>query len=115
MAAGPGRVVPFVHYLPAKAFFGLTRTSATEYMSGEGTFEDILSVRRTKLSLRKAERAFSRASLEIVDRELFIVRPEFTVRYGMKVRAAGVAGRMAGLREVVVNGAFYLLRRRLRA
>jgi hypothetical protein len=114
-AAGPGRVLPFIHYLPSKLFFGLTRTGVSEYMSGEATFEDILSVRQTKLTLRRAEQAFARAALEIVDRELFLVRPEFTVRYGLKARRAGAAGRIPGLRELVVNGAFYLLRRRLRA
>ena len=115
LAHGPARLVPFLHYLPSKLFFGLTRTAATEYMSAEQALDDMASVRRTKLTLRRAERAFSEASLEVVDHECFVVRPEYTVRYGWQTRAAGLAGRMAGLREAVVNGAFYLLRRQLRA
>jgi SAM-dependent methyltransferase len=110
-AAGPGRAVPFLHYLPSRLFFRLTRTRETDYMSSAETLEDITSVRQTKLTLGKLERAGADASLEIVDRELFIVRPEFTIRYGMKVRAAGFTGRTPVLREVAVNGAFYLLRR----
>jgi 2-polyprenyl-3-methyl-5-hydroxy-6-metoxy-1,4-benzoquinol methylase len=114
LAQGRARLVPFIHYLPSKLFFDLAQTATTEYMSADQAHDDMVAVRRTKLSLRRIERAFSEASLEIVDRDLFIVRPEFKVRYDMKVRRAGIAGRVPGLREVVVNGAFYLLRRRVR-
>ena len=49
--------------------------------------------------------------LELVDRDLFLVRPEYTVRYGMAARGAGPLGRIPLVRELAVNGAFYLARR----
>jgi SAM-dependent methyltransferase len=110
LAAGRARLVPFVHFLPSKLFLHLAQPGTNEYMSTDGSLEDLLSVMRTKLTLRKAERAFSNASFELVDRELFLVRPEYTLRYGLRTRSAGVVGRAPGVRELVVNGAFYLLR-----
>ena len=50
------------------------------------------------------------ASFETVARELFLVRPEYTVRYGLRTRRAGALGRIPGARELAVNGGFYLLR-----
>ena len=64
------------------------------------------------MTLASAERAFARAGLEVVDRELFFVRPEYTVRYGLEPRGAGFLGRAPMLRELGVNGAFYLLERK---
>lgn len=109
LASGPARHVPYVHYLPDSVFRRLIRPSDNEYMSGSDSLDDIISVRRTRLSLDRAERAFARAGLVPVDRELFVLRPEFKIRYGLPIMAAGALGRVRGVREVLVNGAFYLL------
>jgi SAM-dependent methyltransferase len=110
LARGLARMAPFAHLLPAKLFFHLAKPGEQEYMTVEGAYQDMLSVRRTRLTLTDAERAFSSAGFEVLERELFIVRPEYTIRYGLKPRAAGVLGRLRGVRELIVNGAFYLLR-----
>ncbi|MEX2612081.1 MAG: class I SAM-dependent methyltransferase [Gaiellaceae bacterium] len=111
-ARGLARLTPFVHLLPASLFYRVAKPGEQEYMTAEGAHEDMVSVRRTRLTLASAERAFASAGFEIVDRELFIVRPEYTVRYELKARGAGVLGRLPVLRELGVNGAFYLLKRR---
>ena len=63
----------------------------------------MLSVRRTRLTLSAAERAFAAAGFEVVERELFLVRPEYTVRYGLDATAGGrprqAAGAARGCRE----------------
>jgi SAM-dependent methyltransferase len=109
LAAGWARIVPYVHYLPARFFFRLAAPVDNEYMSREGSLGDLISVRRTRLSLAKAEREFAAAGLRPVASEFFLLRPEYTVRYGIRSQTAGMAGRLPGLREVLVNGAFYLL------
>jgi len=109
-ARGRARWAPFIQLLPAKLFFSVARPGEQEYMTAEGAHEDMMSVRRTRLTLGRAERAFARTGFEVAARELFLVRPEYTVRYQLKSRAAGVLGRLPGVRELVVNGAFYLLR-----
>jgi SAM-dependent methyltransferase len=110
-AGGLARVTPFVHYLPARLFYRVARPGEQEYMTAEGAHEDLVSVRSTRLTLAGAEQAFAGAGLHVVDRELFLVRPEYTVRYGLKARGAGALGRLPGFREVAVNGAFYLLQK----
>jgi len=111
LARGRVRLVPFVHLLPAALFFRLARPDTKDYMSADGALADMVSVRQTRLTLSAAERAFVRTGFEIVDRELFLVRPEYTVRYGMKTRIVGALGRVPLVREALVNGGFYLLRR----
>ena len=112
LARGHAQSVPFVHLLPSRLFFRVARPAANEYMSEAGSLEDMLSVRATKLTLGTAEQAFARAGLEIADRELFLIRPEYTVRYGLETRGARILGRLPVVREAAVNGAFYLLRAR---
>jgi SAM-dependent methyltransferase len=110
-ARGLARMAPFVHLLPARLFFKVAAPGEQEYMTAQGALEDMVSVRRTRLTLASAEAAFARAGLAVEDRELFLVRPEYTVRYGLKARGPSLLGRVPGLRELAVNGAFYLLRR----
>ncbi len=112
VAEGWARATPFIQFLPAPLFFRLARPAASsEYMSVEDGLDDLRSVRRTSLTLGKAERAFERAGLRTVDRELFLVRPEHALRYGVRTRGAGPLGRLPGVRELAVSGAYYLLGR----
>lgn len=111
LARGFARSVPFLHVLPRRAFFRIARPAANEYMTAEGSHEDMVSVRDTKLTLGRAERAFRHAGLRIVERDLFFMRPEYTVRYGIKTRRAGVVGRLPLVREALVSGGFYLVRK----
>lgn len=110
LARGRARLIPFTHYLPARIFFRVARPGDQEYMTAAGSFDDMLSVRRTRLTLSAAEKAFSKAGFEVEERELFLVRPEYTVRYGLASRTAGFLGRLPVVREAMVNGAVYLLR-----
>lgn len=111
--AGNGvRFVPFIHYLPDVLFYALSRFRDTPYMSAEGTLADIRSVRRARLTLSKAERAFDRAGLHIETQELFLFRPEFQVRYGLSSWSVPLVHRVPMVREITTLGAYYLLRRR---
>jgi SAM-dependent methyltransferase len=112
LAEGWARAAPFLHLLPAPLFFRLARPAAgNEYMTVEDALGDMQAVRRTRLTLAKAERAFKRAGLETADRELFLVRPEHSLRYGIRARGAGPLGRLPVVRELAVSGAYYLLQR----
>lgn len=112
LARGRARIIPFVQHLPTPVFRRVARPGASEYMTAEESLADLLSVRATRLTLSAAEKAFRVAGLEIVDRELFVLRPEYTVRYGLPTVSAGFIGRLPWVREFVVTGAFFLARRR---
>jgi SAM-dependent methyltransferase len=109
LARGWARILPWIHYLPERLFFRVARPSDNEYMTETDSLDDMVSVRSTRLTLRKAERAFADAGLAVIDREHFLSRPEYTIRYGWPTVTARRVGRIPVLREAVVNGAFYLL------
>jgi SAM-dependent methyltransferase len=111
--AGNGiRFVPFIHYVPDRLFYALTRFRDTPYMSAESTQADIRSVRQTRLTLSKAERGFDRAGLHIETQEFFLFRPEFQIRYGLSSRSVPLVHRVPMVREITTLGAYYLLRSR---
>jgi SAM-dependent methyltransferase len=103
------RFVPFAHYLPDVLFYSLTRFRDTSYMSAESTLADVRSVRQTRLTLSKAERAFERAGLRIEAQERFLFRPEFHIRYGLASWHMPLVHRVPIVREIVTFGAYYLL------
>jgi len=105
------RLIPYAHYLPNSVFFRLAAVQDNAYMRAASAIDDMASVRRTRLTLGAAERAFTEAGLQTIARELWLVRPEHEIRFNMRRRRARLAGRTLGLREVVVTGAMYLLRR----
>jgi SAM-dependent methyltransferase len=109
LASGVARWAPFLHFLPRDVFLRAARPADNEYMTAADSLEDMVSVRQARLTIRKAERAFHHASLNVESRELFLIRPEYTVRYGLSARSAGLLAK-GPLRELSVNGAFYLLR-----
>jgi SAM-dependent methyltransferase len=109
LARGRARRVPFVHLLPARLFLHFASPADQEYMTAADSLSDMVSVREARLTIRGVERAFAEARLELVDSEFFLVRPEYTVRYGLAVRSAGLLGQLPTVREFAVNGAFYLV------
>jgi SAM-dependent methyltransferase len=107
--SGGIRFVPFIHYLPDVLFYSLSRFRDTPYMSAESTLADIKSVRQTRLTLTKAERAFDHAGLRIEAQELFLFRPEFNIRYALSSWHIPLVHRVPIVREVATLGAYYLL------
>lgn len=103
------RAIPFLHYLPTKSYLSLIETADTAYMSAESSRQDIESVCATRLTLARAESAFRQAGLTVQARELFLLRPEFRIRYGLPMLSGGPLGRVPVLREVLTMGAYYLL------
>lgn len=106
------KLTPYVHYLPTSLFFRLMQCEDNAYMSAAESVEDLQAVRQTRLTLGKLEQAARRLQLDIVARDLYLLRPAFKVRYGLPTVPAAWLGRVPLLREVVVMGAYYLLRKR---
>jgi SAM-dependent methyltransferase len=103
------RAIPYAHYLPAPLFFRLARIGDNPYMTREDAIDDVVSVRRTRLTIAGAERGFRRAGLRILRRRMWLLRPEYRVRYGVRPLPARIVGSVPLLRELGVLGADYLL------
>ena len=109
LASNWPRLAPYVHYLPDRALFALAEIRDGNYMTRDDAIADMRAVRRARLSLGKAERAFDQAGFRIAARELFMLRPEYSVRYGIRARTSRILGAVPALREIVTMGAYYLL------
>ncbi|TVQ10572.1 MAG: methyltransferase domain-containing protein [Leptolyngbya sp. DLM2.Bin27] len=103
------KLCPYVHYLPSKLFFGLIQCEDNAYMSAAASKADLRSIRKTRLTLGKLEKAARRLGLAVAARNLFLLRPAFKVRYGLPILQAPIIGDLPVVREVVVMGAYYLL------
>ena len=103
------RLVPYLHYLPKRMFFRLMRIADNAYMKAADSIGDLESVRATRLTLAKAERAFAVAGLQRRAAQYFLFRPEFKVRYGIPVIPAGPLAHLPVAREALVMGVYYLL------
>jgi hypothetical protein len=109
LARGVPRFIPWIHYLPERLFFRISQPMDNEYMTARDSHEDMVSVRRTRLTIGKAERAFTDAGLVVVASDHFLSRPEYTIRYGWPTIRVGSLQGIPIVREGIVNGAFYLL------
>jgi len=72
---------------------------------------ELLELRDVALTLSRFERALARHRLTIVDRAHYLSRPIFTVRWGIPTVGAGLLGHLPLVRELVVTGAWYVVRR----
>ncbi len=107
LAANWAKLVPYLHYLPKSLFFNLVRLEDNDYMTAYDSLQDMLSVRKTRLTLFKAEKNFKKANFQLRGREFFLLRPAFKVRYGIPTISSGILGQIPGLREILVKGAYY--------
>lgn len=76
-----------------------------------GTVDELMSIRRCRLTITAFERSARAAGFCIVSRKLYLSRPAFRYRYATPIVAAGLLGRIRGVRELLTTGAWYLLRR----
>jgi 2-polyprenyl-3-methyl-5-hydroxy-6-metoxy-1,4-benzoquinol methylase len=72
---------------------------------------ELLELRDVALTLSRFERALARHGLTTVDRSLYLSRPIFTVRWGLPTVGAGPVGRIPFLRELLVTGAWYVVKK----
>jgi SAM-dependent methyltransferase len=96
--------LPWIQLLPV--FPWMVRT----WEPNEGTRREIEGIRRCRLTIARLERSLGRAQLEISARADYILRPALHYRYGFPVIGGGVVAKIPGLREVVLTGAWYLVR-----
>jgi SAM-dependent methyltransferase len=95
------RFAPYGHLLPERLWLALARrVRYGEMFAG-----------LARLSIGRFERTAGAAGLGVSWRRLYVVRPEAAGRGGLRTTGAPVVGRIPVLREFVVGGAFYVLRK----
>jgi SAM-dependent methyltransferase len=95
------KFLPFGHLLPSRLWLSL---------AGDSPYASVFRG-LSRLSLWRFESAVKTSPLANEKRFAFIIRPEVALRAGLPKIGASVLGRLPLLRELVVGGAFYVLRR----
>lgn len=81
--SGPASCMPWLHLLPEGAFRGLLRLEGNSYKGRRGLSEDMESVLRTRLTLRRFDRAVSAAGLRAGYRAQYLSRPDYGIKFGL--------------------------------
>ena len=100
----PYNKLPYIQLLPDAAFRRL--------VAGDSAANrEVARLRGIRLTLGRFQREVRAAGLRVRNRQLYLLRPSFKLRYGTPVLKASVLGAIPGLNELVVTGAYFLLER----
>jgi SAM-dependent methyltransferase len=98
--------LPFVHWLPQP---WLRALAAGRDGADDPQWEEVMSVRRARLTLRALRESALRHGLRVAAAEHYLLRPTFRLRYGLPVVGAGVLASVPCLREALITGCYELL------
>lgn len=96
--------LPFLQFLPNALFQFLIKSGRSIDV------EEVTRLRKIRLTIAKFERAVKEAGLEIVDEQLYFLRPVFKLKFGLPAIRVNILRHIPGLREVGALEAAYLLR-----
>jgi SAM-dependent methyltransferase len=97
--------LPFLQYLPDSLFRRLIKSGRSI------DIEEVTRLRTIRLTIGKFRQAVKNVGLEIVDEELYFLRPVFKLKFGLPTIKINAFRMMPGIREVAALEAGYLLRK----
>lgn len=99
--------LPYYHLLPRPIYTAILRTLG----ESEGTVEDLLEIRDTRLSISGFERLLERVRYTIVERRLFLINPIYRYKFGLRPRRQfRPVASLPWLRDFVTTTCYYLIR-----
>lgn len=104
------KYIPYFHILPEPLWSmvrGIARSRDRNFLF----FKEIEKLRESPALVGRFKRMVKSSGLRIVNEQYYLVRPSHHLRYGLPVVNAGVFGKIGGIREFIVTGAFFLLAR----
>ena len=100
--------LPFVHLLPAALYRRVIRLFGED----ENCLEELLSIRRTRVTIERFEDMLKPAGLQVADRQLWLVNPHYKVKFGLVPRRlCAFVSDVRFLRDFLSSSCFYILRR----
>jgi hypothetical protein len=100
--------IPYLQFLPDLFFKPLT--SKAKYPID---IPEVASLREIRLTIGKFKRSVTCVGLEIIEEELYFLRPVFKLKFGLPPVRANFLKLIPGVRELVALEASYLLRKPL--
>jgi SAM-dependent methyltransferase len=99
--------LPYIQLLPERLF-----TKAYKNARQQIDVEEVSMLRRIRLTISKFRRALKNALLELVEEQLYFLRPVFKLKFGLPPIKANILKHMPGIRELAALEASYLLRKK---
>ncbi len=96
--------LPFIHALPDALYHPLIRSGRA------GDVAEAKRLRNIRLTIAKFRRAVKSVGLELVDEELYLLRPVFKLKFGLPTIKVNALRKIPWLREIGALEAAYLLR-----
>lgn len=72
--------LPWIHLLPSVLYRGMLRLSGET----DETVSELMSIRRSKVTVESFESLCARSGFRIADRELWLVNPHYKVKFGLR-------------------------------
>jgi len=98
--------VPYLQFLPDMVFSPLTNKAKYPI-----DVEEVRSLREIRLTIGKFRKAAKSVGLEILEEELYFLRPVFKLKFGLPPVRANFLRKIPAVRELVALEASYLLRK----
>lgn len=100
--------LPFVHLLPEVLYKGIIRLSGED----DACLNELMSIRRTRITIEAFEKMIRPADLIIRDRILYFINPHYNVKYGMSpCKLRFPFSSIPYLRNFLTSSCFYILNR----
>ena len=100
--------IPFVHLLPA----GLYNRYLNFFKESKPIVDDLMSIKRSQMRIRKFEKLCDAAGARRLDRTLWLINPHYEIKFGLKpIRLASPFDRIPGLRCYLATSCFYILKK----
>lgn len=105
-----GKVVawlPFIHLLPDPLY----RIVLKGWGESESCIEDLMDIKRCRMSIDSFEQLSRQQGYDIVDRQLWFINPHYREKFGLRPRKLyAVVGRMRYVRSFFSTACFYITR-----
>lgn len=105
-----GKVVsrlPFIHLLPDPLY----RIVLKGWGESESCIEELMDIKRCRMSIDSFEQLSRQQGYDIVDRQLWFINPHYREKFGLRPRKLyAVVGRMRYVRSFFSTACFYITR-----
>lgn len=99
--------IPFVHLLPSWLYGPYLRA----FGEPSARVDELLSIKRSRMSPEKFERLCRRQGLEVAERTLWLISPHYRAKFGLKPRRLSKPlSCMRWLRNFMTTSCFYIVR-----
>lgn len=97
--------LPYFHLLPAPLYYGLLRI----FGESSGKIECLKEIRDTRLSIGRFRRMVLSNNYKILDETLFLINPNYEIKFKMKVRKLPRILNIPFVRDFFTSTCYYML------